>query len=64
MTRKDEAHKEAVELKKLEDYCREGWGDPCKDGHDWKDASSAGPDSGNADVECRRCGEYRSIPLY
>lgn len=33
-------------------------------GHDIVDRSSAGPDSGNMDYECIRCGQYWSVPLY
>jgi len=33
-------------------------------GHDIEDCSSAGPDSGNMDHECRRCSQYWSVPLY
>lgn len=32
--------------------------------HKLVDRSSAGPDSGNMDHECVRCGEYWSAPLY
>lgn len=32
--------------------------------HDLVDCSEAGPDSGNMDHRCRRCGQYWSIPLY
>ena len=35
-----------------------------EDGHDLVDVSSAGPESGDMDHECRRCGEYWSVPLY
>jgi hypothetical protein len=40
-----------------EDTCR-------RQGHDIVDCSSAGPDSGNMDHECRRCGQYWPVPLY
>jgi len=33
-------------------------------GHDWRDCSTAGPDSGNADRECVRCGLFVHVPLY
>lgn len=33
-------------------------------GHKWVDCSYAGPDSGNMDMECERCGYYDHIPLY
>ncbi len=33
-------------------------------GHKLEDLSSAGPESGNADHGCRRCGEYWHVPLY
>lgn len=33
-------------------------------GHKLSDCSSAGPDSGNMDHECLRCGHYWSVPLY
>lgn len=33
-------------------------------GHVIVDVSSAGPDSGNMDTECARCGRYFSQPLY
>ena len=33
-------------------------------GHRLADRSVATPDSGNMDVECKRCGEYWSNPLY
>jgi hypothetical protein len=33
-------------------------------GHDTVDVSTAGPDSGNMDHECRTCGRYWSVPLY
>lgn len=33
-------------------------------GHDWKDVSEAGPDSGNMAVACTFCGEYHTNPLY
>lgn len=32
--------------------------------HDIVDCSDAGPDSGNMDHRCRRCGQYWSVPLY
>jgi len=32
--------------------------------HKWVDVSTAGPDSGNMDVECSKCGAYKHIPLY
>ena len=32
--------------------------------HEIEDCSSAGPDSGNMDHECVRCGQYWSVPLY
>ena len=33
-------------------------------GHKLADMSSAGPDSGNMDHECSRCGASWSVPLY
>lgn len=33
-------------------------------GHRLHDCSTAGPDSGNMDHECIRCGRYWSVPLY
>ena len=33
-------------------------------GHDIVDMSYGGPDSGNMDHGCKRCGEYWSVPLY
>ena len=33
-------------------------------GHDLRDLSSAGPDSGNMDHECVRCGRYYRVTLY
>lgn len=33
-------------------------------GHDWEDQSSAGPDSGDVTVECKRCGEFHHTQLY
>ncbi len=33
-------------------------------GHDLRDLSSAGPDSGNMDHECVRCGLYFHVTLY
>jgi hypothetical protein len=33
-------------------------------GHDLVDCSTGGPDSGNMDHECRRCGRYWDVPLY
>jgi hypothetical protein len=33
-------------------------------GHKLVDRSSAGPESGNADHDCSRCGEYWHWPLY
>lgn len=33
-------------------------------GHDIEDCSSGGPESGNMDHECKRCGEYWHVPLY
>ena len=33
-------------------------------GHKLEDQSSAGPDSGNADYGCSRCGEQWDVPLY
>lgn len=33
-------------------------------GHKIIDCSSAGPESGNMDHACERCGEYWHIPLY
>jgi len=33
-------------------------------GHKLEDCSSAGPESGNMDHGCRRCGEYWHAPLY
>lgn len=33
-------------------------------GHKLVDCSSAGPDSGDMDHACERCGAYFSIPLY
>jgi len=33
-------------------------------GHDIEDCSSAGPDSGNMDHRCKRCGEYWAVTLY
>lgn len=39
--------------------------DLCEEiGHDIVDCSFAGPDNGNMDHECRRCGQYWSVPLY
>jgi len=32
--------------------------------HDLEDCSSAGPDSGNMDHQCKRCGRYWHVPLY
>jgi hypothetical protein len=32
--------------------------------HDWEDCSTAGPDSGDMDHCCKRCGYYVSVPLY
>lgn len=34
------------------------------EGHKIRDCSSAGPDSGDMDHECVRCGRYWSVPLY
>lgn len=37
----------------------------CRDqGHDIRDCSSGGPESGNMDHECVRCGQYFPVPLY
>lgn len=33
-------------------------------GHDIVDVSTAGPDSGNMDHECKRCGQEWRVPLY
>lgn len=33
-------------------------------GHDLVDRSYGGPDSGNMDHECKRCGMYWNVPLY
>lgn len=33
-------------------------------GHALVDESTAGPDSGNMDHSCRRCGQYWHVPLY
>lgn len=33
-------------------------------GHKLADLSSAGPESGNMDHECSRCGAYWHVPLY
>jgi hypothetical protein len=33
-------------------------------GHRVEDCSTAGPDSGNMDHECIRCGKYWRVPLY
>jgi hypothetical protein len=33
-------------------------------GHDIVDRGYGGPDSGCMDHECRRCGQYWSVPLY
>lgn len=33
-------------------------------GHRAQDCSSAGPESGNMDHECVRCGKYWHVPLY
>lgn len=33
-------------------------------GHHIVDCSSAGPDSGDMDCYCSRCGQYWDIPLY
>lgn len=33
-------------------------------GHKIRDCSTAGPDSGDMDHECTRCGRYWSVPLY
>lgn len=35
-----------------------------RNGHNWKDVSYAGPDSGNMALECTECGEYWEYPLY
>lgn len=35
-----------------------------KYGHDLVDCSYVGPDSGDADHYCDRCGRYWSVPLY
>ena len=35
-------------------WCREKW--CARYDHDWQDCSTAGPDSGNMDMYCRRCG--------
>ncbi len=35
-----------------------------KEGHEIEDCSYGGPDSGNMDHCCTRCGAYWSIPLY
>ena len=32
--------------------------------HDLVDRSYGGPEHGNMDHECRRCGQYWSVPLY
>ena len=34
------------------------------EGHDLMDVSSGGPDHGNMDHECVRCGQYFRVPLY
>lgn len=36
----------------------------CIVGHKIRDCSSAGPDHGDMDHECVRCGRYWSVPLY
>jgi len=33
-------------------------------GHDLVDVGTGGPDSGNMDHECRRCGAFWRVPLY
>lgn len=33
-------------------------------GHDWKDESHAGPESGTIAMSCNRCGECHSTILY
>jgi len=33
-------------------------------GHDLCDESFGGPDHGNMDHSCKRCGRYWSVPLY
>jgi hypothetical protein len=33
-------------------------------GHKLVDCSSAGPDSGDMDHYCERCGQFWSVPLY
>lgn len=35
-----------------------------KYGHDLRDCSSCGPDSGDMDHYCDRCGAYWHVPLY
>jgi hypothetical protein len=32
--------------------------------HDWIDESEAGPDSGNIDMTCRKCGKVCYVNLY
>lgn len=36
----------------------------CFVGHEWEDRSSAGPESGDMAMECRRCGYYFRHILY
>lgn len=35
-----------------------------REGHVWRDVSHAGPNGGDADHECQRCGKYVHVPLY
>ncbi len=35
-----------------------------REGHVWQDVSHAGPDGGDADHECQRCGLYVHVPMY
>lgn len=42
----------------------EDWHKCDTEGHLLRDCSYGGPDSGNMDHECTRCGQYWHVPLY